>query len=162
VLPTQIEVRPWRTGDETLLLAAHISPASLTSRFMVGTERLPAAYLKHLKTAQRNRWDAMVATYRGRLVGWAEYGRWQPCGEEADVAVLVVDAYQRQGVARALFRAMLPRAAQAGVRVVHADVALDNAAARGAAAALFGRPSFADGLLHFRLAVPGPALGPDR
>jgi RimJ/RimL family protein N-acetyltransferase len=153
VLPTQIEVRPWRTGDEALLLAAYLSPASLTSRFMVGTERLPAAYLRHVRTVPRSRWDAQVATLRGRLVGWAEYGRWQTCGEEADLAVIVVDGYRRQGVATALFRAMLPRAAKAGVRVVHADVALDNTAARGAATALFGRPSFADGLLHYRLAL---------
>jgi GNAT superfamily N-acetyltransferase len=162
VLPTQIEVRPWRTGDEALLRDACLSAASLTSRFMVGTHRIPAANLTHVRTAPRSRWDAQVATDRGRLVGWAEYGRWRACGEDADVAVLVVEGYRRQGVATALFRAMLRRAATAGVRVVHADVALHNEAARGAAVALFGRPSLADGLLHFRLAVRGLALGPDQ
>jgi GNAT superfamily N-acetyltransferase len=157
VLPTQIEVRPWRTGDQKLLLAACFSPASLTSRFMVGTQTIPGAYLRHVSSVRRDRWDAQVATYRGRLLGWSEFGRYRAGGEEADMAVMVVDAWQRQGVATALIRAMLPRAAAAGVRVLHADVALDNIAARAAAASLFGRPSYADGLLHFRLPLAGMA-----
>jgi GNAT superfamily N-acetyltransferase len=153
VLPTQIEVRPWRTGDDKLLLAARFSAASLTSRFMVGTPRIPIAYLRHVGTVPRDRWDAQVGAYRGRLLGWAEYGRWRRGGDEADIAVAVVDAWQRQGVATALLRAMLPRAAAAGVRVLHADIAPENVAARAAAVSLFGRPTYADGLLHFRLAL---------
>jgi RimJ/RimL family protein N-acetyltransferase len=153
VLPTQIEVRPWRTGDEALLRAATFSAASLTSRFMVGTRRLPGTYLRHVATVGRDRWDAQVALRDGRLVGWAEYGRWRAYGDEADVAVLVLDAWQRKGVATALVRAMLPRCAAAGVRVLHADVAPENIAARAAAVSLFGRPSFADGMIHFRLAL---------
>ncbi len=171
MLPTQIEVRPWRTGDEALLRAATISTASLTSRFMVGTRSLPAMYLRHVTTVGRERWDAQVAVRRsvtwpaarsagieGRrvmvddeLVGWAEYGRWRPYGDEADIAVLVVDAWQRRGVATALFRAMLPRCAAAGVRVVHADVAPENVAARAAASSLFGRPTYRDGMIHYQL-----------
>jgi GNAT superfamily N-acetyltransferase len=153
VLPTQIEVRPWRTGDERLILAACFSPASLTSRFMVGTQAIPAAYLRHVRTVSRDRWDAQVATYRGRLLGWSEFGRYLDCADEADMAVMVVDAWHRRGVATALIRAMLPRAAAAGVRVLHADVALENGPARAAATSLFGRPSYLDGLLHFRLAL---------
>ncbi len=157
VLPTQIEVRPWRTGDEELLRAATISTASLTSRFMVGTRSVPAMYLRHVSTVGRDRWDAQIAVLRpsaargARLLGWAEYGRWRPYGDEADVAVLVVDAWQRRGVATALFQAMLPRCAAAGVRVVHADVVPGNFAARGAATSLFSRPTFADGMVHFTL-----------
>jgi len=151
VLPTQIEVRPWRTGDEALLRAATISTASLTSRFMVGTQSLPAMYLRHVRTVGRDRWDAQVAVLDGRLLGWAEYGRWRPYGDEADIAVLVVDAWQRRGVATALFRAMLPRCAADGVRVVHADVAPENVAARAAASSFLGRPTFRDGMVHYRL-----------
>ena len=173
MLPTQTEVRPWRTGDDKLLLAARFSAASLTSRFMVGTPRIPIAYLRHVSAVPRDRWDAQVAVlrpapcpgarsawtegrhaaHRGRLLGWAEYGRWRPGGDEADIAIAVVDAWQRQGVATALLRAMLPRAAAAGVRVLHADIAPENVAARAAAVSLFGRPTYADGLLHFRLAL---------
>jgi GNAT superfamily N-acetyltransferase len=158
-----MEVRPWRTGDDKLLLAARFSAASLSSRFMAGTPGIPVAYLRHVSTVPRDRWDAQVAVVgsaagpgaRGpyRLLGWAEYGRWRAGGDEADIAVAVVDAWQRQGVATALLRAMLPRAAAAGVRVLHADIAPGNVAARSAAGSLFGRPTYADGLLHFRLAL---------
>ncbi len=74
--------------------------------------------------------------------------------DEADLAVIVVDSWQRRGVATALFNAMLPRAAAAGVRVVHADVAPANTAARAAVARLFGpaiRACFHEGLLHYRM-----------
>jgi L-amino acid N-acyltransferase YncA len=153
VLPTQIEVRRWRTGDEQLLGPACFSPASLTSRFMAGTRTVPAAYRRHVGTVGRDRWDAQVATLRGRLLGWSEFGRWRPYGDEADLAVIVVDAWQRRGVAGALLGAMVPRAAAAGVRVLHADIALDNLAARALAGSYLGRPSYADGLLHFRLPI---------
>lgn len=153
MLPTQIVVRPWRTGDEKLLHAACFSAASLTSRFMVGTRCIPAAYLRHVATVGRDRWDAQVATYRGRLLGWSEFGRWRSYGDEADLAVMVVDAWQRRGVATALVRAMVPRAAAAGVRVLHADIAVDNLAARSLAGTFFTQAAYVDGLLHFRLPI---------
>ena len=156
MIQTQIEVRPWRTGDEGLVSQAQISPASLGSRFMVGTREVPIAYLRYVASTSRERWDGQVATYRGRLLGWAEFGRWRSGGDEADLAVLVVDGWQRRGVATALFRAMLPRCRAAGVRVLHADVAPGNTAARAAVSALFGASvcaAFRDGLLHYQIAL---------
>lgn len=120
---------------------------------MVGTRSIPTAYLRHVATVGRDRWDAQVATYRGRLLGWSEFGRWRSYGAEADLAVMVVDAWQRRGVATALVGAMVPRAAAAGVRVLHADIALDNLAARALAVSHLGRPAYADGMLHFRLPI---------
>ncbi len=154
-----MDLRPWRPGDEVLLLGAQpdISPASLTARFCAGLATLPATYLRHVARAPRERWDAEVATEADRLVGWAEFGRLVSHEDEADLAVLVVDAWQRRGVATALFRAMLPRAAAAGVRVVHADVEPRNAAARATiqslASGLTLSGRFIDGLLHYSLAI---------
>jgi RimJ/RimL family protein N-acetyltransferase len=154
-----MELRPWRPGDEALLVSAQpdISPASLTARFCVGLAELPTTYLRHIVQAPRERWDAQVATEAGRLVGWAEFARLGGHEDEADLAVLVVDAWQRRGVAAALFRAMLPRAAVAGVRVVHADVEPGNTAARATiqslASGLTLSGAFADGLLHYSLAL---------
>ena len=68
----------------------------------------------------------------------------------------MIDAWQRQGVATALFRAMIPRAAAAGIRVAHADIEPGNRAARAMIAAVFGdtiRASFEDGLLHYKMPV---------
>jgi RimJ/RimL family protein N-acetyltransferase len=154
-----MELRPWRTGDEQLLRRAQpdISPASLTTRFCAGLATLPAGYLRHVVQAPRERWDAQVATEADRLVGWAEFARLAAHEDEADLAVLVIDAWQRRGVATALFQAMLPRVAAAGVRVVHADVEPRNAAARATirslASGLTLSGRFVDGLLHYRMAL---------
>ncbi|TMM36998.1 MAG: GNAT family N-acetyltransferase [Actinobacteria bacterium] len=153
-----MEIRPWRPGDQQLLIAAQrdLSRASLSSRFFVGTSTLPVKYLRYVAHAPRERWDAQVATHRGRLLGWAEFARLPARPDEADIAVLVIDAWQRQGVATALFRAMIPRAAAAGIRVAHADIEPGNRAARAMIAAVFGdtiRASFEDGLLHYKMPV---------
>jgi GNAT superfamily N-acetyltransferase len=151
-----MEIRPWRDGDQALLISAQreLSPAALSSRFFVGTRTLPVKYLRYVANAPRHRWDAQVATHRGRLLGWAEFARMPTAADEADIAVLVIDAWQRRGVATALFRAMLPRAAAAGIRVAHADVDPGNVAARSMIRSVFGptlTATYEDGLLHYRV-----------
>src|SRR4051812_25176114 len=104
-----MEIRPWRNGDEVLAAAAqrHLSAASLYNRFHAGTGgRLPAAYLRHIAAGPRHGWDAQVAAGRGHLIGWAEFGRFPGTPDEADLGVLVVDPWQRRGVATALVRAI--------------------------------------------------------
>jgi GNAT superfamily N-acetyltransferase len=153
-----MEVRPWRHGDQALLISAQrdLSPASLSSRFFVGLSTLPVKYLRYVAHAPRDRWDAQVATQHDRLLGWAEFAR--PAGhpDEADLAVLVIDAWQRRGVATALFEAMLPRAAAAGIRVLHADIEPRNTAARAMIRAVSGgrlTAAYEDGLLHYRMCL---------
>jgi RimJ/RimL family protein N-acetyltransferase len=151
-----MEVRPWRAGDQALLVAAQpdLSPESLTSRFFTGLRTLPVKYLRYVAHAPRNRWDAQVAIYEGRLIGWAEVARSIDAHDEADVAVLVADAWQRRGVATALFRALLPRAAAAGVRLVHAHVDPTNVAARATIRKVGGgawTARFEDGLVRYTM-----------
>lgn len=151
-----MEVRPWRHGDQALLISAQrdLSPASLSSRFFVGVSTLPVKYLRYVAHAPRDRWDGQVALQGDRLLGWAEFAR--PAGrpDEADLAVLVIDAWRRRGVATALLNAMLPRAAAAGVRVIVADVEPHNSAARAMIKAISGgrlTATYEDGLLHYRM-----------
>jgi GNAT superfamily N-acetyltransferase len=173
-----IRIRPWRPGDERLLAGAGISPASLRSRFFAGTPRLPAAYLHHIARVPRTEWDAQVALLdrgpgAGRLVGWSEFAR-AGSPAEADIALLVLDRWQRRGVGSALLRSMLPRIADAGVKIVHADVELGNHAARGLLGAVLGpiepvppgsghqehlSAVIADGLLHYMLRLDGSPSG---
>jgi len=153
-----MQIRPWLPGDQALLIAAQreLSRASLTNRFFIGTSSLPVKYLRYVANPPRGRWDAQAATHHGRLLGWAEYARLPGTDDEADIAVIVVDAWQRQGVATALFRAMLPRAVAAGIRVAHADIAPGNVAACAMIRAVFGttvRGRYEDGLLHFRMCL---------
>jgi GNAT superfamily N-acetyltransferase len=148
-----VEIRPWRCGDEELALAAqpYLSNVSLDHRFLAGTGgRLPAFYLRHVATGPRPTWDAQVAAVPGHLIGWAEFGRVAGRTDEADLAVIVADSWQRRGIASALIRAMLPRAAAGGVRRLHADLLSDNQAAYGLLRSLFGPldGDITDGVLH--------------
>jgi len=114
-----VRIRPWRSGDEALLAASgrDVSAASLYARFFTGMSRLPVGYLRYVASAPRERWDAVVAVRAGRVIGWAEYGRYRDAPHEADLAVLVVDAWQRLGLGSALVRQLLPRCRRAGVAV---------------------------------------------
>jgi RimJ/RimL family protein N-acetyltransferase len=153
-----MELRCWRRGDETLLVQAgsELSRRSLRSRFLSGTARIPETYLRHIATAPPERWSAELAIEEERVIGWAEYGRYPHQPAEADLAILVVDAWQRRGVASALVKAMLPRCADAGVRMLRADVDPSNTAARAVLRRFFGtdlHATIADGLLHYRMSI---------
>lgn len=167
-----VRTRPWRPGDERLLarVAHQISPVSLRARFLAGVPRLPENYLRRLATLPPQAWGAQVAVRADRcaeqVVGWAEFVRLAPpadgrpgapaggaAGTEADLAILVLDAWQRRGIGRALIGALVPAAAAAGVRVLHADLDPANGAARGLLASVLGRDRLTarvvDGLLHY-------------
>jgi GNAT superfamily N-acetyltransferase len=158
-----MEIRPWRNGDEVLAVAAqrHLSAASLSQRFHTGTGgRLPAAYLRHITIGPRHGWDAQVAVVSGRLVGWAEFGRFPDRPDEADLAVLVTDPWQRRGIATMLVRAIVARCLDAGVRRLCADVSPDNHAARGLLASLFApelTASWVDGIVRYELPLHAAA-----
>jgi GNAT superfamily N-acetyltransferase len=80
----------------------------------------------------------------------------------------VLDRWQRRGVGSALLRAMLPRIADAGVKILHADAELGNEAVRRLPAAVLGPAGgvgavqpwrlsarMVDGLLHYMMRVDG-------
>ena len=154
-----MEIRPWQCGDELLAVAAerHLSVTSLAYRFLTGTGgRLPKDYLRHIAAGPGPTWDAQVAVGSGHLIGWAEFGRLPGRPEEADLAVIVADAWQRHGIATALVREMLPRCLAAGVRLLHADVSPTNRAARGLLQSLFSpgiHAGFVDGVVHYELSL---------
>jgi GNAT superfamily N-acetyltransferase len=160
-----MEIRPWQSGDEILAVAAerHLSPSSLTNRFMAGVGgRLPNWYLRHISAGPREVWDAQVAVYDGRLRGWAEFGRLPGRLDLADIGVIVADPWQRQGIASALVRALIPRAMEAGVTHMAADVLPSNRAAHALLASVFGRDlawRHETGSVHYELPLPVPALG---
>jgi GNAT superfamily N-acetyltransferase len=128
------ELRAWRTGDEVLLARAgrELSPASLYSRFLGGLPALPPAYLRLVAEAPRWRWDGHVAVRLGCMIGWAEFARMRADATEAELALVVLDAWQRRGIGSMLVRALLPQCRAAGVSTLYADVAPSNFAARAA------------------------------
>lgn len=160
----QVRLRPWRAGDgvhvgdEVLLrrAGAQLSLKSLAARFCSGVPALPEQYLRLAATAPRWRWDAQVAVRGGEMVGLAEFARMSPEATEAELAVTVVDAWQRRGIGTALVEAMLPRCLQAGIRVLTADLQLSNVAGRAAVVQWLraghpGQMIFQDGFCHLTL-----------
>ncbi len=162
-----MEYRPWRAGDETLVATAEmfLSPRSLNDRFFVGTGgRLPAAYVRHIAGGPRTTWDAHVVVAGGTLLGWAEYGRRPGRLDEADLGVIVVDPWQRQGIGTALVQDLLPRAYRAGVRRLNADVLPGNTAAHAMLAKALGPGldhSFSEGVVHYEIDLGRFAPGVD-
>lgn len=68
---------------------------------------------------------AVAAVEDGELVGVAQYSR-RPGADEADLAVMVADAWQRQGLGTRLVAALADRARGQGIERFAVDVQGDN------------------------------------
>ena len=81
----------------------HSRSPSLAYMVAANTDRVPQ---RHLPSAELDHvsHEALIARHDGRIVGIAEWGRWQPGDDKADIAVVVRDDCRRHGIARALIR----------------------------------------------------------
>ncbi|HJU82459.1 MAG TPA: GNAT family N-acetyltransferase [Acidimicrobiia bacterium] len=112
---TDISLRPVRPEDKPLLVEgmARLSDRSRRQRFLVPTDRLTRSQLAYLtEVDQRNHhaWgvlsgDEPIAV--GRLIRLNQ--------EEAEVAITVVDAWQRRGIGEMLLRLLAEKARDAGI-----------------------------------------------
>lgn len=151
-----VRIRPWLSGDDQLLAAIGdgLSPASLYTRFLTGTPSLPSSYLRYVASAPRTRWDAVVGLMGGSVVGWAEAARLVDGGPEAELAVVVVDSWQRRGIGAALARTLAQHSLASGVTTLHAEVLADNLPSNRLVRSLAGpwlTVSREGALMHYRL-----------
>ncbi|HSV39947.1 MAG TPA: GNAT family N-acetyltransferase [Nocardioidaceae bacterium] len=151
-----VRYRPWQPGDDALLaaLGPALSEKSLYTRFLIGTPTIPGYYLHYVRNAPRSRWDAVVALHGDDVVGWAEFGRMEYYGAEAELAVVVVDAWQRRGIGTAVARRAVERAILSGVTTLSAEVLASNIASARLIESLSGgvHSLRSDGqVLHYRL-----------
>jgi len=114
---TRVDVRPIRPEDEPLLheAVAAMSERTVYFRFFSPLKRLPDALAHRLAVVDFKDRFALVATShqpanKERILGVARYDR-VPSTDVAEVAVAVVDEYQRRGLGGALL-AILARAAR--------------------------------------------------
>jgi GNAT superfamily N-acetyltransferase len=125
-----VKIRPWRDGDLEQLRDAEpsFSPATLTSRFMIGTRDLPRAYLAALRRRSQGdrRWPIEVAFADGELVA---VGEGFVDAADAEIALFVADAWQRRGVGARLLASLLERLRSAGVTHVTAETTMSNTSA---------------------------------
>ncbi|MDR7275305.1 GNAT family N-acetyltransferase [Catenuloplanes atrovinosus] len=128
-------VRPWQADDYALLsgFESHLSAETVWRRFFTGGSALPAAYRRMLLRQQDPAappWLMQVTVADGHLVGWAECRGGPAHGYE--VAVIVADPWQRNGIGTRLLRELLGRCAEAGIDEVRGYVLPGNPAMAGA------------------------------
>jgi GNAT superfamily N-acetyltransferase len=84
--------------------------------------------------------EALVATAGDEIVGVARY-HGMPGTAEAEVAIVVDDAWQRRGVGRILVQRLIARARRRGIRVFSGTMLSENQAAQAMLRAFFPRAS---------------------
>ncbi len=127
---TQIGLAQLESGDGPLLrrFFFRLSPATIYRRFMSPIQRPEQAHPERLLDLDHREREAICAVAGGEIVGIARYAR-RAGFEAADLAVVVADAWQRQGVATRMLGALAARAAGAGIGRFQATMHADNLAA---------------------------------
>jgi RimJ/RimL family protein N-acetyltransferase len=143
---TRVLIRPIRPDDKALLVRgmAALSPRSARLRFLAPKNRLSLAELRYLTEVDQVDHYALVAVLGNDPTTMAGVGRWVRDREHpdaAEVAVVVGDCYQRQGLGTALGAALADGARAHGIARFTATMLPDNTAARRLFAHISGRLS---------------------
>ena len=132
-------MRPIAPEDKSLLVDVFggLTEESRYWRFFMNLRGLTPAMLVNFTEVDHSDQEAVIAIdpSSGQALGVARYGRLSEHSETAEVAVAVVDAWHRRGVASSLLAELSARAQHEGFRRFVAVVRADNRAA----VALFGR-----------------------
>jgi acetyltransferase len=125
-------IRPVRSTDAPLLADgfARLSAASRQMRFLGVKKRLSPAELSYLTDVDHHDHEALIALDRiGRQgVGIARYIRDAGDPEAAEIAVTIVDDWQRRGLGTELLAQLSGRACSEGIRRFTALAAAENVA----------------------------------
>jgi RimJ/RimL family protein N-acetyltransferase len=143
---TRVLIRPITADDKALLVRgmASLSPQSARLRFLAPKNRLSLAELRYLTEVDQVDHYALVAVLADDPTTLAGVGRWVRDREHpdaAEVAVLVGDCYQRQGLGTMLGNALADGARSLGIARFNAVMLPENTAARRLFAHISGRLS---------------------
>ncbi len=114
-------------GELVTRLLDRLSPTSVYRRFFSPVVRVDQFKASLLTTDKYER-DSIAALEGGELVGLAQYSR-RVGSNEADMAVVVADAWQQQGIGTRLVAALADRAAADGITGFAVSIQGDNVAA---------------------------------
>jgi GNAT superfamily N-acetyltransferase len=109
-----------------------LSERSRRLRYLVPTSELSDEDLEYLTDVDHRRHEAVIALDGDRMVGVARYVRTPGQRESAEVAVVVADDRQNQGIGRALLDELTERARENGITRYTALVSRDNDVVLGA------------------------------
>jgi GNAT superfamily N-acetyltransferase len=129
---SEVLIRRVRGTDAPLLADgfARLSPSSRWMRLLMARQKLSAAELRHLTEVDHHDHEALGALdeAEGRGVGIARYIRLREDPRAAEVAITVIDEWQRLGLGAVLLAQLSDRARAAGIRRFTALVAAENTA----------------------------------
>jgi RimJ/RimL family protein N-acetyltransferase len=105
-------------------LFTRLSAESLYRRFFSPISRLDHFTSSVLRVDSLER-EAVAAVEDGEIIGVAQYSR-RPGADTAELAILVADAWQRQGLGTRMIAALEQTAFDHGIRAFAVDVQGDN------------------------------------
>jgi len=111
-------------GDALVRLFDRLSPESVYRRYFTPVRRRERLRESVSRIDHHDR-EAIAAVEGGEVVGLAEYAR-APGSPVADLAIVVADAWQRQGLGTRLIAALAERAAEEGLEGFAVDIQGDN------------------------------------
>lgn len=120
-------VRPIRPSDAAALVAFHLtlSKGSVYRRYLSWHPELSAAEVTRLTTVDYVERLALVVVQGAELVAVGRYDQY-PGTDRAEVAFVVADALQRQGIGHQLLERLADAAWQRGVTTFVAETEADN------------------------------------
>jgi RimJ/RimL family protein N-acetyltransferase len=128
---TPLRIRAIRPADTAGLQAMHrrLSERTVYQRFFAVLPDLSAEQadrFTHVDGSQR--FALVVEDPDGALVGVGRYDRLPPDGHQAEIAVVIADAYQHHGLGTGLVRMLTAHARAGGVTELVAEVLTSNRA----------------------------------
>jgi GNAT superfamily N-acetyltransferase len=108
-------------------LFCRLSPESVSRRFFSPISK-PDYFIRSLLRVDRYDRDAIAAVEGGEIVGVAQYSC-LPGASQADLAIVVADGWQRQGLGTRLITALTDRAVGKGINAFAVAIQGDNFAA---------------------------------
>lgn len=132
---TRVRIRPIEPGDKEKLVTGlrQLSEESIRKRFLAAKPRFTSAELRYLTEVDGFNHIALVAVLEDRpdqLVAVARCVRMPDRSDTAEMAIVVGDPWQGQGLGRALATALADAALAVGIRRFAATMLGDNEAAR--------------------------------
>jgi RimJ/RimL family protein N-acetyltransferase len=123
-------IRPIAADDWEGLRALfwRLSPQSRYYRFLAPVQRPRERFLHHLAEVDHEGRDALVAVIDDEIVGVARYDRDRVDPRNAEVAVVVEDAWHRNGIATRLGYELSKTAHRRGIERFTATISSDNRA----------------------------------
>ena len=156
-------IRPIEPGDRERVRAFYhdLSDRSRRLRYLVPSDELSDEDLAYFTDVDHRRHEAMVAFDGDRLVGVSRYVRTPGEPDQAEVAVVVADDRQNEGIGTALLDALTERARENGIKRYTALVSPDNDVVLGAIsrAGADRVGTSGDGEIEFSFELPSSGIG---